>query len=686
MRRLVALALTLLAAHAAPAAADLVPIADPVQLNASPPCYQHSPSVAVRAGGFVTAWAAAMGEGADGGVGGRLLDADGQPVGEELRFDSAAGLYLGDAAVVAGAGGGFVVGWWGYQAASPALVEIRLRAFAADGQPLGPEIDPVTAGGEALPSFALASDGLGRPTVAWSDGATIWAARFDAALAPLGTPIAVAAPAPDDGVGRLAVAAQPDGELLVVWEENGPTDPGHPPSPYTTVRGRRIGADGAPIGSTFTVDQAPVKSEASLGPAAAALAGGGFVVAWTNAFVPGVLPGVFAQLLDAAGSLQGDTIKVNGTAEIAQGDVALLADPEGGFLAAWWSIDQVAPVDPPPVNPYRRSYLRAFAADGSPLSEKIEIGHPPDPAHFDSEPALARSGDLVEAVWRNHHEFPPVLPPPCAEDTKIFAREFVPGCTPSETRLCLQGGRFAVEVRLPGVGEGSPDDPRAGTVPLTDDAGTFSFFRPENVELMVKVLDGRPLNGHFWVFYGALSNVHYAIDVLDTRTGTSRTYNNPLGHIASRADTGAFSDATPAGLGVRLPSPVAATGSSIPGSADGACTDPDVLCLHGGQFQVRLAWHDPRSGNSGAGTGLNLSDESGYFWFFRPGNAELVVKVLDAVPVNDYYWVFFGGLTDVQYTLTVEDVVNHNTYTYDNPPYALTSHADTAALPGPTTP
>ena len=44
------------------------------------------------------------------------------------------------------------------------------------------------------------------------------------------------------------------------------------------------------------------------------------------------------------------------------------------------------------------------------------------------------------------------------------------------------------------------------------------FFSPDNVELIIKVLDGRSITGHFWVFYGALSNVQYTITVKDTQT------------------------------------------------------------------------------------------------------------------------------------------------------------------------
>jgi len=75
---------------------------------------------------------------------------------------------------------------------------------------------------------------------------------------------------------------------------------------------------------------------------------------------------------------------------------------------------------------------------------------------------------------------------------------------------------------------------------VTKNSGQFWFFDPDNVELMVKVLDGRATNGRFWVFYGALSNVEYTITVTDTETGVGKTYQNPSGRFASFGDTNAF--------------------------------------------------------------------------------------------------------------------------------------------------
>src|SRR5687767_15989425 len=73
-------------------------------------------------------------------------------------------------------------------------------------------------------------------------------------------------------------------------------------------------------------------------------------------------------------------------------------------------------------------------------------------------------------------------------------------CTASPSRLCLSNGRFQVDVAWQdfsgGTGVGK-------AIPLTADTGYFWFFNDTNVELIVKVLDARVLNGKFWVFYGA---------------------------------------------------------------------------------------------------------------------------------------------------------------------------------------
>ncbi|MBZ0090167.1 MAG: hypothetical protein K8H90_07300, partial [Thermoanaerobaculia bacterium] len=131
-------------------------------------------------------------------------------------------------------------------------------------------------------------------------------------------------------------------------------------------------------------------------------------------------------------------------------------------------------------------------------------------------------------------------------------------CRESERALCLQQGRFRVEAFWQDF-EGEFGE--ATAVPLTPDSGSFWFFDEANVELVTKVLDGTGTNGHFWHFFGALSNVSYAVTVTDGTTGAARRYENPPGRYASVGDTIAFGPLGASVSSAPIPSePVAAGG------------------------------------------------------------------------------------------------------------------------------
>ena len=64
---------------------------------------------------------------------------------------------------------------------------------------------------------------------------------------------------------------------------------------------------------------------------------------------------------------------------------------------------------------------------------------------------------------------------------------------------------------------------------------------------------------------------------------------------------------------------------------------------------------------------MKLTDDSGYFWFFTSGNVEMLVKALNACTFNNHFWLFAGGLTNVEVTITVTDTVAGVVKTYTNP-------------------
>ena len=99
-------------------------------------------------------------------------------------------------------------------------------------------------------------------------------------------------------------------------------------------------------------------------------------------------------------------------------------------------------------------------------------------------------------------------------------------CSATATAMCLNGGRFRVEASFR-TNTGLSGTAKA--VKLTDDSGYFWFFNADNIELIVKVLNGCGVNNRYWFFAGGLTNVQVEIDVVDTLTAAQRQYVNPQG-------------------------------------------------------------------------------------------------------------------------------------------------------------
>jgi hypothetical protein len=110
-----------------------------------------------------------------------------------------------------------------------------------------------------------------------------------------------------------------------------------------------------------------------------------------------------------------------------------------------------------------------------------------------------------------------------------------------------------------------------------------------------------------------------------------------------------------------ITNPVAVTAGAAP------CVDSLAnLCLEGNRFQVIANWTDS-TGHTGPGNAVKLTDDSGYFWFFDESNIEMVVKVLNGCAINNAYWGFAAGLTNVQVNWSVTDTSNNAVYAQANP-------------------
>jgi hypothetical protein len=255
-----------------------------------------------------------------------------------------------------------------------------------------------------------------------------------------------------------------------------------------------------------------------------------------------------------------------------------------------------------------------------------------------------------------------------------------PACATTGPAVCLADGRFQVEVDW----RTSTGSGRGTLVRRSDKSATVWFFEPSNVELIVKVLDGRPLNNAYWVFSSALSDVEYWIKVTDRQTGQVKVWRNRQGQVRGLAATDAFpasggaAAASVTAVQELAPAPPKPEVTQTTGAAGACANGANALCL-ANRFRVEVRWKS-NTGATGTAGALPDSANTGLLWFFDTANVEMVVKVLDGRPINGKFWVFFGALSDVESWVRVTDTQTGQVREYHNLPGKLSNLADTAAF------
>ena len=109
-------------------------------------------------------------------------------------------------------------------------------------------------------------------------------------------------------------------------------------------------------------------------------------------------------------------------------------------------------------------------------------------------------------------------------------------CEPTTTPLVLPSGyevSLCYEKPDGTVGEGR------GGLWMSREAGLLWFFDRDNVEVLVKVLDGCAINNHHWVFTAPVTDLGFNLHVTDSE-GRRWTHRNPRGVAKARIDTSAF--------------------------------------------------------------------------------------------------------------------------------------------------
>lgn len=294
---------------------------------------------------YVITWTDGSGQGdtSVNGIKGRIVDADGNPVGGEFLVNTQT-LNSQDSSAVAGlASGGFVVTWSDNSAVGgdTSSSGIKAQMFDANGSATGGEflVNASTLNAQKTPVVAgLASGGF---VVTWSDASgqggdssvsSVKAQLYNAAGNAVGSEFLVntnTANAQDTPV----VTGLTAGGFVVSWHDSsligGDTS-------KDAVKAQLFDAAGAKIGGEFLVNSLTQGNQQQ--ESITALSTGGFVVTWADASQRGGDPdnyGIAFQIYDASGAPLGGQSLANTTTAGAQLAPAVSALADGGFIISW---------------------------------------------------------------------------------------------------------------------------------------------------------------------------------------------------------------------------------------------------------------------------------------------------------------------------------------------------------------
>ena len=238
--------------------ADGAPQVGITELAGTGSFYADDPVTAALAdGGFLTVWWQHDPDTGNGIARGRRYDADFLPLGPIFPVvDSDASFLLGYEVATA-SDGAFVVGWTSWESTSG--YRVRAQRFAADGQRQGApiEVENLPSGHSDGPDFALQPDG--GFDVAWTSlgspgnddsGSSVQLRRFAADGTPLGGQIQLNSYTTGNQFWPR-IGLQPNGDLVVVWSSDG-SDGGDSSGESVQVRRFKVPffADGFESGDT----------------------------------------------------------------------------------------------------------------------------------------------------------------------------------------------------------------------------------------------------------------------------------------------------------------------------------------------------------------------------------------------------------------------------------------------------
>lgn len=317
--------------------------------------------------------------------------APGAPAGAVLRYNQVASGPQQQASIAAAADGNAVAVWYSRPDFGAGPAGARARLLDSAGAPTGAEIlvnNIAQAGSYYEPSVAADADG--NFVVVWSASSTqlyslthVHMRRFDRNGVPLGSQQQVDTHVPD--AGGAVVARSADGRYVVAWDAY--------PASGAEIRARRFDAAGNALGGEITV---AVRGSGYAGPdlSIATDDSGAFTVVWTHDTGNGADFDVFRRRFDAYGIAQGPVQRVNTAYAGGQRVADIAMDAAGNSVVVWDSY----------INRYDSRVLgQRYDANGVPVGAEFVLAYKQGyPAEEPTRPsvAMARASGDFSVSWQ----------------------------------------------------------------------------------------------------------------------------------------------------------------------------------------------------------------------------------------------------------------------------------------------
>ena len=348
---------------------------------------------ALSGGGYVVTWEAADGSGT--GIYKQQFDASDQPLGGVALVNTSTSSSQYEAQVTGLTDGGYVVVWRDGGSLDGSGDGVFAQRYDAAGNAVGSEFQVNTefSSSQFQPSVSPLGDGF---VVAWASftsgtagdgsGYGIFVQRYSDTGTALGGEVQINLETSGNQT-EPRVTELASGNFVVVWTSATSGSAGDGSS--DGVFARLFNASGTPLSGEIQVNTTTSSNQQD--SAITALAGGGFVIVWTDqSGADGSSSGVFGQEFDASGNPVGSEFQVNEEISSVQYQPTVTALDNGGYVVAWSSFTSGSAGDGSGYGIFSKTFgdPAAFSIQASPEVDGIHTNVTYDENDLNSAPQL----------------------------------------------------------------------------------------------------------------------------------------------------------------------------------------------------------------------------------------------------------------------------------------------------------